>query len=83
MYLQRGKQNICMYVFTSDDFEGDIAEQCNEGELQWIDKSEITKLNIWEGDKIFIDKIKNDDNFFTVKFEYNGEKLIRYDLKEY
>ena len=37
----------------------------------------------WEGDKIFVEKIKNDNTFFTVKFEYDGEKLIKYSLKEY
>jgi hypothetical protein len=36
-----------------------------------------------EGDKIFVEKIKNDNTFFTVKFEYDGEKLIKYSLKEY
>lgn len=71
-----------MYVFTSDDFTGEIIE-CNEGDLQWIDKNEVTKLNIWEGDKIFIEKMQNSDSFFTIKFEYDGDKLISYNLKEY
>ena len=71
-----------MYVFTSNDFRGDLIE-CNEGELQWIDKDKITQLNTWEGDKIFIDKIHNDNSFFTVKFEYDGEKLVKYNLNEY
>ena len=71
-----------MYVFTSNDFTGDLKE-CNEGDLKWVDKKEITKLNTWEGDKIFIEKLQNDDRFFTVKFEYDGEKLLGYELKEY
>ncbi len=71
-----------MYVFTSNDFTGELIE-CNEGDLQWIDKKDVTKLNTWEGDKIFVEKIQNDNNFFTIKFEYNGDKLIKYDLKEY
>ena len=71
-----------MYVFTSNDFTGDLKE-CNEGDLKWVDKKEITKLNTWEGDKIFIEKLQNDDRLSTVKFEYEGEKLLRYELKEY
>lgn len=71
-----------MYVFTSNDFEGDLLE-CNEGELKWIQKNEIINLNTWEGDKIFIKKIQNDDTFFTVKFEYDGDKLIKYDINQY
>lgn len=56
---------------------------CDEGDLQWIDKDKITELNTWEGDKIFVEKIQKDNSFFTVKFQYDGEKLVEYDLKEY
>ncbi len=71
-----------MCVFTSNDFEGELIE-CNEGDLEWIDKNEIINLNTWEGDKIFTDKIENNDDFFTVKFEYDGDKLIKYDVNQY
>ena len=71
-----------MYVFTSNDFTGELIE-CNEGDLQWIGKDKVTELKTWEGDKIFVEKIKNNDSFFTIKFNYDGEKLIKYDLKEY
>ena len=71
-----------MYIFTSDKFEGEISE-CNEGELKWIDKEEVINLNVWEGDKIFIEKLNKDNEFFTMKCEYDGDKLIRYKLNEY
>ncbi len=81
-YISTKWETEYMYVFTSDDFEGNIIE-CNEGDLQWVNKDEVTKLNTWEGDKIFIEKMQKDKNFFTVKFEYDGDKLLRYALKEY
>lgn len=81
-YVSTNWETEYMYVFTSDDFEGNIIE-CNEGDLQWVNKDEVTKLNTWEGDKIFIEKMQKDKNFFTVKFEYDGDKLLRYALKEY
>ena len=31
-----------MYVFTSDKFEGNLID-CNEGDLQWIDKDKVTQ----------------------------------------
>ena len=71
-----------IYVFTSNDFTGELIE-CNEGDLQWIEKDKVTELNTWEGDKIFVDQIQNDNKFFTIKFNYDREKLIKYDLKEY
>ena len=81
-YVSTNWETEYMYVFTSNDFTGDLIE-CNEGDLQWIDKKEVTKLNTWEGDKIFVEKLQNDSGFFTVKFEYDGDKLVKYNLKEY
>ena len=81
-YVSTNWETEYMYVFTSNDFTGDLIE-CNEGDLQWIDKKEVTKLNTWEGDKILVEKLQNDSSFFTVKFEYDGDKLVKYNLKEY
>ena len=81
-YVSTNWETEYMYVFTSNDFTGDLIE-CDEGDLQWIDKKEVTKLNTWEGDKIFVEKLQKDSRFFTVKFEYDGDKLVRYELKEY
>lgn len=81
-YVSNTYETEYMYVFTSNDFTGKLIE-CNEGDLQWIDKEKVNTLNTWEGDKIFVEKIQKDDTFFTLKFEYDGEKLINYDLKEY
>ena len=81
-YVSTNWETEYMYVFTSNDFSGELIE-CDEGDLQWIQKDRVTELNTWEGDKIFVDKIQKDNNFFTVKFNYDGDKLIKYDLKEY
>lgn len=81
-YISTTLETEYIYVFTSNDYKGELIE-CDEGDLKWIDKEEVIKLNTWEGDKIFVEKIQNDNTFFTVKFEYDGEKLIKYDLKEY
>ena len=81
-YVSTNWETEYMYVFTSKEFEGNLIE-CNEGDLQWVDKDKVACLNTWEGDKIFLKKIQNGDGFFTVKFEYDGDKLLRYDVKEY
>ena len=64
-YVSTTWEEEYIYVFTSNDFTGELIE-CNEGDLQWIDKNKVTELNTWEGDKIFVEKIKNDNTFFTV-----------------
>lgn len=82
-YVSNSWETEYMFVFTSNDFEGQQNIDCDEGDLKWIDKESIVNLNTWEGDKIFIKKIQEDDTFFTIKFVYNGEKLQSYDLKQY
>lgn len=64
-----------MHLFTADGFEGELKE-CEEGELRWIDKSEVLKLNLWPGDRVFLEMLFQDLPFFTVKLTYRGEELI-------
>ncbi|SES63444.1 NUDIX hydrolase [[Clostridium] polysaccharolyticum] len=63
-----------MHLFTGTDFEGAI-KKCEEGKLEWIPKNELLSLNIWEGDKIFLELLQKENRFFTVKLEYIGEIL--------
>lgn len=81
-YTSKEWETEYMYIFTSNDFEGDLIE-CNEGDLEWIDKEKIVNLNTWEGDKLFLKKLENDNNFFTMKFEYDGDNLLNYIIYDY
>ena len=81
-YISKTWETEYVCLFTSDNFSGKLIE-CNEGDLKWIDKKEVLNLKTWEGDKIFINKIQKDDKFFTIKFEYDGDTILKYDLKEY
>lgn len=65
-----------MSLFTADGFEGDPIV-CNEGDLEWVEKSQVYSLNIWEGDKIFFRLLEEDRPFFSLKLVYNGgDQLI-------
>ncbi len=68
-----------MYVYTSSNFKGEIKE-CNEGTLEWIDKNKVKFLNIWEGDLIIFEKMK-EDLYFKLKMIYKNDKLIN--VEEY
>lgn len=71
-----------MYLFTASEFIGRLTN-CKEGDLEWVDKHEILHLNIWEGDKIFLKKMIEEDNFFTLKVVYEGDKLVESVTKDY
>ena len=65
-----------MHLFTAEGFQGEIGP-CDEGTLEWISKSHLRALNLWEGDHIFLDLLEADAPFFTMKLEYEGDRLIR------
>ena len=82
-YVSNEWETEYMYVFTSNDFEGSLID-CNEGDLQWIEKEKVIDLKTWEGDRIFLERIlKENSPFFTAKLKYEGEKLIKSEVNEY
>ena len=65
-----------MHLFTANGFTGNLKE-CDEGELAWIDKSNVLDLNLWEGDKVFLNLLAQDSPYFSLKLEYKGDRLIK------
>jgi len=64
-----------MHLFTADGFEGEIGV-CDEGELEWIKKSDFAALPQWEGDRIFLKLLEENAPFFSLKLRYEGETLV-------
>jgi len=64
-----------MHIFHSNDFSG-VLKECDEGNLEWVDKRELYNLPIWEGDKIFLRLLEEESPFFSLKLEYVGDTLI-------
>ena len=60
-----------MSLFTADGFTG-TPIPCNEGELEWVDKEEVLRLNLWEGDRIFLRLLNESEDFFSLKLVYDG-----------
>lgn len=65
-----------MHLFTATGFTGELLE-CDEGDLAWIDKESIFKLNLWEGDKVFLEQLAKEKNFFSLKLEYINDRLVK------
>lgn len=71
-----------IHLYTASEFTGTLLE-CDEGNLEWIPKSEIDKLKLWEGDKIFFKLLRETKDFFSLKLRYEGEKLVETKLTQY
>ena len=63
-----------MHLFHSDDFSGSLKD-CDEGDLEWVDKQRVLHLPIWEGDRIFLRLLDTDEPFFSLKLCYSGDRL--------
>ena len=63
-----------MHLFTCSDWTGEIKE-CDEGDLAWVDKQELRRLTLWEGDRIFLDLLEQNEPFFSLKLTYKGDNL--------
>ena len=50
--------------------------ECDEGMLDWIKKEDVFKLNIWEGDRIFLEILVNDNNYFELKLFYKNDEFV-------
>ncbi len=73
-----------MHLYTASEYEGNLRETCEEGELRWIPKAEIPELSLWEGDRIFLKLLTQDAPFFSLKLRYDREdRLVEHVLVSY
>ena len=69
-----------MHLFHSEDFHGSLRE-CDEGSLEWIEKSALASLpDLWEGDRLFLRMMENNEPFFSLKLCYRGDLLTGAEL---
>ena len=65
-----------MHLFSSEEYNGTLRTDCEEGELRWIDRDALLETNIWEGDKIFLRLLDTEQPFFSLKLRYRGDILV-------
>ncbi len=83
-----------MFLYTADAYEGTLYEEddgsltpmignkrtpCSEGLLKWVDIDLVPSLELWEGDRIFLKKLREEDDFFMLKLVYKGDTLVSYE----
>ena len=70
-----------VFVFTFEEFNGSLIDS-PEGKLEWIPNDELTSLNLWEGDKIFLEWVFS-GKIFSAKFTYEDGKFVDYTVNFY
>ncbi|HRI47465.1 MAG TPA: hypothetical protein PK559_10215, partial [Ignavibacteriaceae bacterium] len=70
-----------VFIFSASKYGGKLIDS-NEGNLEWIKDSELFNLNLWDGDKIFMEWV-NAKRFFSAKFNYDNGKMLNYNVTFY
>ena len=70
-----------VFVYVAKDFEGELIDS-PEGDLRWVDDADLTSLNLWEGDPIFLPWLDK-PGVFSGKFTYKDGKLVSHDVVFY
>ncbi|MBP5645300.1 MAG: 8-oxo-dGTP diphosphatase [Bacteroidales bacterium] len=70
--------NEYMHLFTADRWRGEPDMSIDaEGELSWVHKEELMGLNLWEGDKIFLRLLLDEQQpFFSLKLVYEHDEMV-------
>lgn len=68
-----------VFVYTCDVFQGQLATDCDEGELHWKNFEEVESLPMWEGDYKFFPYLKS-DTVFDLTVRYDGQRLTDWKL---
>lgn len=73
-----GEYDQVMFLFTSSDFIGE-PKTGREGSCAWVEVDKIQEVNLYEGDKIFLDLLIKYD-FFVIEFLYKKFNLIKHKI---
>ena len=78
--------NWYMFIFSCRDFEGEVPEDrlddCPEGRLIWVDNDKVMDLNMWDGDRVFLEWVAT-KKVFNAKIEYKDGILDKYHVDFY
>ena len=73
-----------MHLFTASADDEKLSslrmEKDAEGLLEWVPISDVIRLPIWEGDRIFLRLLGDNVPFFSLKLEYKGDTLVKHTL---
>ena len=64
-----------MYLYTSEEFSGELDENCAEGTLAWIPEDQVMSLPIWEGDRLFLPELLEGAAAIEMTVVYEGDRL--------
>ena len=72
-------ENEYMMLYEASDFDGECISACPEGELAWVEEERLFELPMWEGDRLFLEKMLSGREPVMMKLTYQGDRLVKWD----
>ncbi|MBR3357098.1 MAG: 8-oxo-dGTP diphosphatase [Solobacterium sp.] len=70
-FIYEDRETELIRIYTCQSYEGDLKE-CREGTLAWIPQDQLDTIPVWEGDRLFLKRLTNDeDTLFTLYLYYD------------
>lgn len=76
-----GENDWYVFVYRFDNHQGELIDS-PEGELKWVTSQEMKGINLWEGDRIFMDWL-NEEKIFSAIFRYDAGRLLDWEVRWY
>ncbi|MBN1900456.1 8-oxo-dGTP diphosphatase [Candidatus Sumerlaeota bacterium] len=76
-----GVRDWNVFVFTAEEFQGELIDS-PEGRLEWIPDENLSNLNLWEGDRIFLPWLDRNE-LFSARFVYEEGRLKNHNVTFY
>jgi 8-oxo-dGTP diphosphatase len=65
------------FIFRIDKFSGELKDGNHEGSLEWVSIDDMEKLDLWESDRLWLDKVfARDANTFHGIAPFENGKLV-------
>ncbi|MDK7049915.1 NUDIX hydrolase [Aerococcus sanguinicola] len=84
--LEAQARGVITFFFADDEplyiflYTGRLASrqviQTYEGDLEWVKRDQIPDLELWEGDRIFLKKLFESDQYIDMKLSYDAESRL-------
>ena len=68
--------NEIMFLYSAEQLKGEFRDDCDEGELFWIDEDKVLDLPAWEGDRYFLKPLLDGEDDIQLKLIYSGDRLM-------
>lgn len=65
-----------MFLYSAEQLEGELRNDCDEGRLYWIEEDKVLDLPAWEGDKYFLKPLLEGEDDIQLKLVYKGDDLM-------